>query len=76
MFKKDLNHLDNAEDYNFDLSLLPSKTDFLIDTKISIKNSSMNFISNNLVKKYRDYNIDTLYIHDPEYILSEKEKNL
>ena len=72
--KKDLNHLDNAEDYNFDLSLLPSKTDFLIDTKISIKNSSMNFISNNLVKKYRDYNIDTLYIHDPEYILSEKKK--
>ena len=34
----------------------------------------MNFISNNLVKKYRDYNIDTLYIHDPEYILSEKRK--
>ena len=74
--KKDLNHLDNAEDYNFDLSLLPSKTDFLIDTKISIKNSSMNFISNNLVKKYRDYNIDTLYIHDPEYILSEKGKKI
>ena len=73
--KKNIMHIDTAEDYNFNLDFLGKKKDYVIDTKFVIGNKNYESLRNIIKKKYSKQKIENLYIHNPEIILSAKGLN-
>tara|TARA_Y100000768_G_scaffold388873_1_gene388135 strand:+ start:225 stop:1547 length:1323 start_codon:yes stop_codon:yes gene_type:complete len=73
-----INHLDTADGYNFDTSLLSSNF-WKLDTKIQINDKNTDY--NKVLKYIKSFNkqkvkLETVYIHNPEKIFSKNGKKI
>ena len=78
LLKNGVNHLDNAENYNFNLNYIKNYQ-VTIDTKILI--NKHNSKKENLIKLIQKYinkkiKLDTIYIHNPQNIFSSNGESI
>ena len=76
---RNLNHLDTAESYNVKKNFLKKKK-WIIDTKIRVENGTQTFSSItkklNFFFKRPNISVETIYIHNPEKLLTKNGKDL
>ena len=78
--RKKINHLDTAFEYDFNFKLLGTKKQWLVDTKIIIreKQNMPSHFGNKLKRifKLKNIKLSTIYIHNPQMIFTKNGKKI